>query len=138
MYGTEQRYRRIRLPRKVLKVSNEHQDSAPALAPVDTTKIFVKSAPPTILKGILGSMSVQAKKELAEKQKVSNGHKNTLPGLAPQDTFKARLDEEIDVVLLEMPTKPANTQEISQPRCAEDRRGHEENTQRNRRSRLWW
>ena len=96
-----------------VKVSNKHQDSAPALAPVDTTKIFVKSAPPTILKGILGSMSVQAKKELAEKQKVSNGHKNTLPGLAPQDTFKARLDEEVDVILLNMPTKTANTHKRS-------------------------
>ena len=50
-------------------------------------------------------MSVQVKTILAEKQKVSNGHKTTLPGLAPQDTFKARLDEEIDVILINMPPK---------------------------------
>ena len=96
-----------------VKVSNKHQDFAPALAPIDTNKIFAKSAPSTILKGILEGMSDQAKKALAAKQKVSNGHKTMLSGLAPQDTFKARLDEEIDVVLLEMPTKPANTHKRS-------------------------
>ena len=47
--------------------------------------------------------------ELAAKQKVSNGHKTTLSGLAPQDTFKARLDEEIDVILINMPPKSTST-----------------------------
>jgi len=47
--------------------------------------------------------------ELAAKQKVSNGHKTTLSSLAPQDTFKARLDEEIDVILINMPPKPTST-----------------------------
>ena len=104
--ATEQETRTVE---EGVKVSNEHQDSAPALAPADTNRVFAKSAPPSILKGILGSMSVQAKKELAIKQKVSNGHKTTLSGLAPQDTFKARLDEEVDVILLNMPPKATNT-----------------------------
>ena len=94
-----------RTDKEGVKVSNEHQNSAPVLALQDTSKIFAKSAPPTILKGILEDMSDQAKKALAAKQKVSNGHKTTLPGLAPQDTFKARLDEEIDVILINMPPK---------------------------------
>ena len=54
-------------------------------------------------------MSDQAKKALAAKQKVSNGHKTTLSSLAPQDTFKARLDEEIDVILINMPPKTTGT-----------------------------
>ena len=62
------------------------------------------------MEGILGSMSDQAKKELAERQKVSNEHKTKLPGLARKDTFKARLDEEIDVILLSMPNKDTSTQ----------------------------
>ena len=93
-----------------VKVSNEHQDSAPALALIDTKGIFTKSAPPTVLEGILGSMSDQAKKELATRQKVSNEHKTKLLGLARKDTFKARLDEEIDVIFLSMPTKDTSTQ----------------------------
>ena len=95
-----------RTSEKGIKVSNEHQDFAPALAPTDTNRIFAKSTPPTVLEGILGSMSVQAKKALVAKQKVSNKHKTTLPGLAPKDTFKARLDEEIDVILINMLSIP--------------------------------
>ena len=54
-------------------------------------------------------MSDQAKKALAVNQKVSNGHKTTLSGLAPRDTFKARLDEAVDVILINMPPKDPRT-----------------------------
>ena len=81
--------------REGVKVSSEHQTLAPVLAPIDTQKVFPKSAPPQILKGLLEGMVGQTGTAARAKVKVSNEHKTTLSGLAPQDTYKGRLDKEL-------------------------------------------
>ena len=46
-----------------VKVSSKHQTLAPALASIDTQKVFPKSAPPQVLKGLLEGMVEQLQEQ---------------------------------------------------------------------------